>query len=414
MVNNNMQNKPFSVNEFRELFPILEQQVNDHALIYLDNAATTQKPLAVVDAISHYYLNDNANVHRASHQLSSRATHAFEAARETVCQFINAKSSKEIIWTKGTTEGFNLLTHVFTKQLKNGDEVIISTLEHHANIVPWQMLVESIGIVIKVIPLTSDKQLDLTAFQQLLNTKTKFVSVSHISNALGIINPVEEIISLAHQVDAQVIIDGAQAVAHLPVDVQALDCDYYLFSGHKLFAPTGVGVLYGKQHLLETLPPWQGGGEMIKSVSFSETIYNELPFKFEAGTPNIAGVIGLAAAIDFLNSYDRKMLMLHEQMLLAVAESSLLAIPEVSVFCAGIPKSGAISFTVAGEHHSDIAMLLDAQGIAVRSGSHCAMPLISQLNCSGTVRVSLSLYNTLAEVNTFIKALKEVISLLKE
>jgi cysteine desulfurase/selenocysteine lyase len=409
-----MPNKPFSVNEFRELFPILDQQVNDHALIYLDNAATTQKPLAVVEAISHYYLKDNANVHRASHQLSGRATLAFESARETVCRFINAKSSKEIIWTKGTTEGFNLLTHVFAKQLKAGDEVIISTLEHHANIVPWQMLVESIGIVLKVIPLTSDNQLDLAAFQQLLNTKTKFVSVAHISNALGIINPIEEIISLAHQVDVQVIIDGAQAVAHLPIDVQALDCDYYLFSGHKLFAPTGVGVLYGKQHLLEALPPWQGGGEMIKSVSFSKTIYNELPFKFEAGTPNIAGVIGLAAAIDFLNSYERKMLMLHEQMLLAVTESSLLTIPEVSVFCAGIPKSGAISFNVAGEHHSDIAMLLDAQGIAVRSGTHCAMPLISKLNCTGTVRVSFSLYNTLAEVNTFIKALKEIISLLKE
>lgn len=410
-----MQNKPFSVNELREQFPILEQQVNDHPLIYLDNAATTQKPRAVIDAISHYYLNDNANVHRASHQLSGRATTAFENARETVCQFINAKSSKEIIWTKGTTEGVNLLTNVFAKQLQAGDEVIISTLEHHANIVPWQMLVESIGIVLKVIPLTADHCLDLEAYQQLLTSKTKFVSVAHISNALGIINPIEAIISLAHQVDAQVIIDGAQAIAHIPVDVQALDCDYYLFSGHKLFAPTGVGVLYGKQHLLEALPPWQGGGEMIKTVSFIEqTTYNVLPFKFEAGTPNIAGVIGLAASIDFINSYDRRMMMLHEQMLLAVAESSLLAIPEVSVFCAGVPKSGAISFTVADEHHSDIAMLLDAQGIAVRSGSHCAMPLIAVLNGSGTVRVSFSLYNTLAEVKLFINALKDVIDLLKE
>jgi len=231
---------------------------------------------------------------------------------------------------------------------------------------------------------------------------------------LGIINPIEEVIALAHQAGAQVIIDGAQAIAHIPVDVQALDCDYYLFSGHKLFAPTGVGVLYGKQHLLEALPPWQGGGEMIKSVSFSETTYNDLPFKFEAGTPNIAGVIGLAAAIDFITGYDRKMLMLHEQMLLAVAESSLLAVPEVSVFCAGVPKSGAISFSVAGEHHSDIAMLLDAQGIAVRSGNHCAMPLIAVLNGSGTIRVSFSFYNTLAEVKRFIDALKDVIDLLKE
>lgn len=409
-----MPNNPFSVNEFRAQFPILKQQVNNHPLIYLDNAATTQKPLAVVNAISHYYLMDNANVHRASHQLSGRATQAFEAARETVCQFINAKSSKEIIWTKGTTEGFNLLTHVFAKQLKAGDEVIISALEHHANIVPWQMLAESVGILLKVIPLSTDNQLDLAAYQQLLSPKTKFVSVAHISNALGIINPIEEIISLARQVDAQVIIDGAQAVAHLPVDVQALDCDYYLFSGHKLFAPTGVGILYGKQHLLEALPPWQGGGEMIKSVSFSETVYNVLPFKFEAGTPNIAGAIGLAAAIDFLTGYDRDMLMRHEQRLISVAESRLLAMPDVSVFSAGITKSGAISFTVAGEHHSDIAMLLDAQGIAVRSGSHCAMPLFSVLNCAGSVRVSFSLYNTLTEVNTFIDALQDVINLLKE
>ncbi|WP_413699872.1 aminotransferase class V-fold PLP-dependent enzyme [Psychromonas sp. KJ10-10] len=370
--------------------------------------------MSVVEAITHYYLNNNANVHRASHHLSSQATTSFEQARLTVQKFINAKSHKEIIWTKGTTEGFNLLTHVFASQLQAGDEVIISTLEHHANIVPWQMLVASKHIVLKVIPLKEDNSLDINAYLKLLNKRTKFVSVAHISNALGIVNPIEEIINLAHQVDAQVIIDGAQAVAHMPVDVQALDCDYYLFSAHKLFAPTGVGVLYGKQELLEALPPWQGGGEMIKSVSFTETIYNDLPFKFEAGTPNIAGVIGLGCAIEFLSQYDQKMMMLHEQMLLAVAESGLLAIPEVSVFSAGIPKSGAISFSVAEEHHSDIAMLLDAQGIAVRSGSHCAMPLLSALNCEGTVRVSFSFYNTLTEVNQFLSALKNVISLLKE
>lgn len=409
-----MQNRSFSVDELREQFPILDQQVNEHQLIYLDNAATTHKPRAVVDAISHYYLNDNANVHRASHQLSGRATSAFEQARDTVAQFINARSSKEIVWTKGTTEGINLLCNVFSAQLQAGDEVIISTLEHHANIVPWQMLVESIGIVLKVIPLQDDNSLDIDAYQQLLGEKTKFVSVAHISNALGIINPIEEIISLAHQVNAQVIIDGAQAIAHIPVDVQALDCDYYLFSGHKLFAPTGIGALYGKQSLLEALPPWQGGGEMIKTVSFSQTTYNDLPFKFEAGTPNIAGVIGLAAAINFLNRYDRKMMMLHEQTLLAVAESELLKLREVSVLSAGVAKSGAISFTVSGEHHSDIAMLLDAQGIALRSGSHCAMPLLSALNCSGTVRASFSIYNTLAEVKVFIAALKDVIELLKE
>ncbi|WP_041771374.1 aminotransferase class V-fold PLP-dependent enzyme [Psychromonas sp. CNPT3] len=408
-----MQKIPFLVHELREEFPILAQNINEHALIYFDNAASTQKPRSVIDAISYFYLHDNANVHRAGHQLAMRATRSFENSRAVVRDFINAKSTKEIIWTKGTTEGFNLLAHILGTQLQAGDEVLISSLEHHANIVPWQMLVETKKIVLKVIPLQDDHQLDMDAYRTLLNKKTKIVSVTHISNALGIINPISEMIALAHEVGAQVIIDGAQAIAHTPVDVQALDCDYYLFSGHKLFAPTGTGVLYGKQHLLEALPPWQGGGEMIKSVSFKTSTYNELPFKFEAGTPNIAGVIGLAAAIDFLNSYDRKVLMLHEQMLLAVAESALLAIPDVEVYCAGIAKSGLLSFMIKGEHHSDIAMLLDAQGIALRSGTHCAMPLMSLLDNSGTVRVSFSIYNTLDEVKVFIKALKKVLLLLK-
>ncbi len=409
-----MSNSSFSVSEIRTHFPILNQNINDLPLVYLDNAATTQKPLAVVNAVADYYLNDNANVHRAGHQLSNRATRAFEAVRSSVKTFINAKSSKEIIWTKGTTEGLNLLTNVLAKQLKAGDQVIISTLEHHANIVPWQMLVQSVGIVLKVIPLTSNNSLDLAAYKQLLNKKTKLVSITHISNALGIINPIKEMIKLAHQVDAQVIIDGAQAVAHLTVDVQDLDCDYYLFSGHKMFAPTGVGVLYGKQHLLETLPPWQGGGEMIKSVSFTEVAYNDLPFKFEAGTPNIAGVIGLGAAIDFINSYSRQELQKQEQSLLNFTEKALLEIPEITVFAQGVEKSGALSFSVKGEHPTDIAILLDAQGIAVRSGSHCAMPLIRELNCNGTVRVSLSIYNTLEEVQAFINALKNIIEMLKE
>lgn len=404
----------FSVAELRTHFPILNQRIADFPLLYLDNAATTQKPQSVLDAICHYYRNDNANVHRASHELSSRATTSFEAGRDKVKQFINAQSSKEIIWTKGTTEGLNLLANVFSKQLQAGDEIIISALEHHANIVPWQMLAERSGAVLQVIPLKADNSLDLTAYKQLLNKKTKLVSIAHISNALGIINPVKEMVQLAHQVGAQVIIDGAQAVAHLPVDVQKLDCDYYLFSGHKLFAPTGIGVLYGKQALLEALPPWQGGGEMIKSVSFAKTTYNELPFKFEAGTPNIAGVIGLAAAIDFINGYDRQALQNHEQALLAFTEKALLDIPEVSVFAQGAAKSGALSFVVKGEHPTDIAMLLDAQGIAVRSGTHCAMPLMSELNCNGTVRVSFSIYNTLEEAQRFIDALKDVIAMLQE
>ncbi|KPU82010.1 cysteine sulfinate desulfinase [Psychromonas sp. PRT-SC03] len=398
------------INSF--IFIRIQRILTSNLQSYFDNAASTQKPRCVIDAISYFYLHDNANVHRAGHQLATRATHSFEKARSIVREFINAQSNAEIIWTKGTTEGFNLLSHVLGSQLHAGDEVLISSLEHHANIVPWQMLAAAKKVVLKVIPLQGDHQLDLDAYRALLTEKTKIVSVTHISNALGIINPIAKMIELAHAVGAQVIIDGAQAIAHTPVDVQALDCDYYLFSGHKLFAPTGTGVLYGKKHLLEALPPWQGGGEMIKSVSFSGTTYNELPFKFEAGTPNIAGVIGFARAIEFLNGYDRKALMLHEQKLLAVAENALLALPEIHVYCAGIEKSGLLSFSVKGEHHSDIAMLLDAQGIALRSGAHCAMPLMSLLNDSGTVRLSLSIYNTLDEVKTFITALKKVLLLL--
>lgn len=402
-----------SINELRSHFPILKQSINDQPLIYLDNAATTQKPQSVIDSICAYYSNDNANVHRASHQLSNRTTFAFEKVREQVCHFINAKSSKEIIWTKGTTEGLNLLANVLAKQLQAGDEIIISSLEHHANIVPWQMLVESLAVVLRVIPLNAHNCIDMQAYKALLNKKTKIVSITHISNALGVISPVKEITTLAHQVGAQVIIDGAQAVAHEKVDVQDLDCDFYVFSGHKLFAPTGIGVLYGKQNLLEALPPWQGGGEMIKSVSFERSTYNELPFKFEAGTPNIAGVIGLGSAIAFINGYDRQQLISHEQKLLLYVEVQLLKLPNIKVFCQGMDKFGALSFSVENEHPTDIAMLLDAQGIAVRSGSHCAMPLMQVLNCSGTVRVSFSIYNTLQEAKYFIHALEKVIKMLE-
>lgn len=409
-----MSDPKFSIAELRSHFPILNQSINDFPLVYLDNAATTQKPKSVINAICHYYEQNNANVHRAGHRLSNRATRLFEAGRVTVQHFINARSSKEIIWTKGTTEGLNLLANVFTRQIQRGDEIIISALEHHANIVPWQLLAERSGAVLKVIPLTADHRLDLEAYKQLLNNKTRLVSIAHISNALGVINPVKEIAALAHQIGAQVIVDGAQAIAHEVVDVQALDCDYYLFSGHKIFAPTGIGVLYGKQTLLEALPPWQGGGEMIKSVTFERTTYNELPFKFEAGTPNICGVIGLAAAIGFLNSYDRKALQKHERALLTFTEKALSAMPEITLFAEGSEKSGALSFAVKGEHPTDIAMLLDAQGIAVRSGSHCAMPLMAELNCTGTVRVSFAIYNTLEESKRFIAALKDVIAMLRE
>ena len=402
------------IEQLRTQFPILDQQVNEHQLVYLDNAATTQKPQSVIDAICHYYQTSNANVHRASHALSNQATSLFEQSRVKVQTFINAQRSEEIIWTKGTTEGINLLANVFADQLQADDEIIISALEHHANIVPWQMLAKKTGAVLKVIPLTELHGLDLAAFQSLLTSKTKIVSIAHVSNALGVINPIKEVIELAHQQGAKVIIDGAQAVAHIDVDVQQLDCDFYLFSGHKLFGPTGIGVLYGKLDLLNQLPPWQGGGEMIKTVTFEETTYNELPFKFEAGTPNIAGAIGLGAAIDFVNALDTEYCQNHEQSLIEYTENALSDMPEISLFSKGVTKSGAISFIVKGEHSTDIAMLLNAQGIAVRSGSHCAIPLMSVLNCNGTVRVSFSIYNTLNEAKEFIRALQNVIQILQE
>jgi cysteine desulfurase/selenocysteine lyase len=401
------------IEQLRQQFPILDQSVNGHKLIYFDNAATTQKPQSVVDAICHYYQTSNANVHRASHTLSNKATSAFEASREKIQQFINAKRVEEVIWTKGTTEGINLLAHVFAQQLKPNDEIIISAVEHHANIVPWQIIAKQTGALIKVIPLTSDHSLDLAIFKTLLSNKTKIVSIAHVSNALGIVNPIQEVIQLAHQYHAKVIIDGAQAVAHLDVDVQKLDCDFYLFSGHKLFGPTGIGVLYGKYDLLDQLPVWQGGGEMIKNVTFEQTSYNDLPFKFEAGTPNIAGVIGLAAAVDFIKSCEKTRLSKHEQSILTFTQQALLAIPEITIFAQGANKVGALSFVVKGEHSSDIAMLLDAQGVAVRSGAHCAMPLMNALNCKGTVRVSFSIYNTLDEVKRFIVALKKTLAMLQ-
>ncbi|WP_160060742.1 aminotransferase class V-fold PLP-dependent enzyme [Psychromonas sp. L1A2] len=400
------------IEQLRTQFPILDQQVNEHQLVYLDNAATTQKPQSVIDAICHYYQTSNANVHRASHALSNQATSLFEQSRVKVQTFINAQRSEEIIWTKGTTEGINLLANVFADQLQAGDEIIISALEHHANIVPWQMLAKKTGAVLKVIPLTEQHCLDLTAFQSLLSSSTKIVSIAHVSNALGVINPIKEVIELAHQQGAKVIIDGAQAVAHIDVDVQQLDCDFYLFSGHKLFGPTGIGVLYGKLDLLNQLPPWQGGGEMIQTVTFEETTYNQLPFKFEAGTPNIAGAIGLAAAIDFVNALDTEFCQNHEQSLIEYTENALSEMLEINLFAKGLTKSGAISFIVKGEHSADIAMLLNAQGIAVRSGTHCAMPLMSVLNCNGTVRVSFSVYNTLDEAKVFVDALQKVIELL--
>lgn len=398
--------------DLRQQFPVLSQQVNDHPLIYLDNAATSQKPLCVLEAINTYYRDINANVHRASHALSAQATTAYENARDICANFINANSSKEIIWTRGTTEAINLIANSLTSSIQAGDEIIISTLEHHANIVPWQMLAQRTGAILKVIPLLPSTDLDMQAYEQLLSDKTKLVAVSHVSNAIGTVNPIEEIIALAKQTDAKVLIDGAQAISHWAVDVQALGCDFYVFSGHKMYGPTGIGVLWGKEALLNQLPPWQGGGEMIKTVSFEHTTYNELPFKFEAGTPNIAGTISLARAMTFLNSYDRQVLADHEAELLAYTTAQLQNMPRIKIIGSPLHRAGGISFIIGDAHNGDVGMLLDLQGIAVRTGHHCAQPLMHSLKLSGTIRVSFAIYNTKAEVDFFIKALNELLELL--
>lgn len=396
----------------RRQFPVLAQQVNDHPLIYLDNAATTQKPLCVLEAINTYYRDINANVHRASHALSAQATLAYENARSTCAQFINANSSDEIIWTRGTTEAINLVANSLTAEFKPGDEIIISTLEHHANIVPWQMLAQRTGAIIKVIPLLPSTDLDMAAYQQLLNDKTKLVAVSHVSNAIGTVNPIQAIIRLAKQVGAKVLIDGAQGISHWPLDVQALDCDFYAFSGHKMYGPTGIGVLWGKAEELNQLPPWQGGGEMIKTVSFDHTTYNALPFKFEAGTPNIAGAISLASAMDFLTRQDRQVLAAHETELLAYTITQLEKMPRVQIIGQPQSRAGSVSFIIKDAHNADVGTLLDLQGIAVRTGHHCAQPLMQSLNISGTIRASVAIYNTQAEIDFFIQALTELLDLL--
>ena len=386
-------------------FPALAQSVNGHPLVYLDNAATTQKPQSVLDALNHYYQCQNANVHRAAHALSGQATHAFEAARTKVAQFINAPDAKHIIWTRGTTEAINLVAYSYgMHNFKAGDEILLSTLEHHANIVPWQQVAAATGAIIKVIPLTEHAELDMTAAAALFSTRTRLLAISQVSNALGVINPIKELITLARQVGAVTLVDGAQAVGHLPVDVQALDCDFYVFSGHKMFGPTGIGVLYGKRALLEQMPPWQTGGEMIKRVSFEHTSFGDLPFKFEAGTPNIAGAIGLGAAIDYLSVQDRSTLTKHEQSLLQQLLAGLTAMPDVHII--GRPAAGAVSFIVDDVHPQDLATLLDMQGIAVRTGHHCAMPLMQALRLNhGTIRASLAFYNTADDITALLNGI---------
>ncbi|MFO7550493.1 MAG: cysteine desulfurase [Haliea sp.] len=380
-------------------FPILQQQVNGQPLIYLDNAATTQKPEAVIEAISHYYRHDNANVHRGAHTLSDRATVAFENARTTVARFINSPAPSQVIWVRGATEAINLVAHSWGRAtLQAGDRILVSYLEHHSNIVPWQLVAAATGAEVVPIPVTPGGDIDLEALASLLDERVKLVAVNHVSNALGTINPVVEITRMARAAGARVMIDGAQATAHMPVDVQAIGCDFYAFSGHKLFGPTGIGVLWGRESVLEAMPPMFGGGEMIETVSFSGSTWNTLPFKFEAGTPNIAGAIGLAAAIDYLAALDMEAAARHEVALLQ--QSIALGAEVEGLRRIGDPAQsvGIFSFVIDGIHPSDLGMLLDQQGIAVRTGHHCTQPLMAHYQLPGTARASYSLYNTAEDV----------------
>jgi len=407
------QTAEFNVEKYRADFPTLQQQVSGCALSYLDNGASTQKPQAVIDTIANFYANDNANVHRGIHTLSQRATDLFEAARVTVRNFINANSDAEVIFTSGTTGSINLVAQSFGRQFQAGDEIIISEMEHHSNIVPWQILVDQIGVVLKVIPITQEGELRYDVFADFLNEKTKLLAITQLSNALGTVTPLKKMIDAAHAVGAKVLVDGAQAVAHTAVDVQALDCDFYAFSGHKIFGPTGIGVLYGKEALLETMPPYQGGGDMIKYVSFAGTEYNELPYKFEAGTPNIAGAIGLGAALEYVNSVGINAMEDYEQSLLAYATEKMLSIDGLSIIGTAKDKASVISFSLDGVHASDLGTLLDHQGVAIRVGHHCAMPVMQFYGVDATTRASLAFYNNQADIDALVAGINKAATMLR-
>ena len=396
--------------KIRQDFPILKEKIRGKDLVYLDNAATCQKPQCVIDSIVHVYSHDYANVHRGVHTLSVRSTDKFEAARTKVKEFINASSDKEIIFVKGATEAINLVAQTYGKaNLKAGDEVLITAMEHHSNIVPWQMLCEQTGAVLKVAPINQAGELIFAEFEQLLSDKTKLVSVVHMSNALGTINPVKAIIEAAHAKNIPVLLDGAQAIPHIEVDVQALDCDFYVFSGHKLYAPTGTGVLYGKQALLEAMPPYQGGGDMIRKVTFTETEYNTLPYKFEAGTPNIADVIGLGAAIDYINSIGMAVIAAHEAELLRYATEKAKGIKSLMIIGEAEHKGAILSFVLDKIHPHDIGTMLDSLGIAIRAGHHCAMPVMDFYDVPATARASFALYNTHQEIDVLMSGIESLI-----
>ena len=395
------------INKIRSQFPILNRKVNGKDLVYFDNGATTQKPQSVIDAEANYYTDQNSNVHRGVHFLSGLATDKFEETRDAVQDFIGAKHKHEIIFTKGTTDAINLVANAYRILLSKGDEIIISELEHHSNIVPWQMCCEISGASLNVIPLLDNGELDMNEFNNLLSESTKLVAVSHISNALGTISPIEEIISKAHKIGAKVLIDGAQAASHIALDMQKLDADFYCFSAHKMFGPTGVGVLYGKEEILNILPPYQGGGEMIKEVSFEKTTYACLPHKFEAGTPNISGVIAFKQAIDFITDLGVSEIAKYEDELLQYATAEVLKIEGIKIYGTAAHKSGIISFNIEGLHPYDIGMIVDKMGVAIRTGHHCTQPIMDRFNIPGTARISLSVYNTKQEIDVCINAIKK-------
>ncbi|MDC1024975.1 cysteine desulfurase [Flavobacteriales bacterium] len=402
----------YSAEKIRKSFPILNSEVNQHKLVYLDNAATTQKHQSVIDAVSQFYEKENSNIHRGVHYLSQLSTNKFEQTRKCVKDFINAQHTHEVIFTKGTTDSINLLAFCYSKILEKGDEVIVSEMEHHSNLVPWQMCCDYSQAILKVIPITSTGELDMSFFKKELNSKTKLVALTHISNSLGTINPIEKIIELTHQTDAKILIDGAQAAAHINVDVQRLDVDFYCFSAHKLYGPTGVGVLYGKEELLNMLPPYQGGGEMIKDVSIHKTTYAGLPHKFEAGTPNIAGVIAFKNAIEFIKDIGVKNMKDHEDSLLKYATLKLKNIPSLSIIGTAAEKSGIISFIISDIHHYDLGLILDKLGVAIRTGHHCTQPVMRKMNISGTSRISFACYNTKKEVDYTVECIKKAIKML--
>lgn len=400
---------PYDVWRIREDFPILHQKVHGKPLAYLDNAATSQKPRSVIEALVRFYQEDCANIHRGLHALSERATEAYEQARQKVQQFIHAASEREIIFVRGTTEGINLVAQTYGRQqVRAGDEIVISTMEHHSNIVPWQILCQEKGARLKVVPISDEGEFLLDDYEKLLSERTRLVAVTHISNALGTINPIREIVQIAHRRNIPVLVDGAQAVPHLRVDVQQLDCDFYTFSGHKIYGPTGIGVLYGKLEKLEAMPPYQGGGDMISSVTFEKTTYNRVPHKFEAGTPHIAGAIGLAAAIDYLTSIGLDAVARYEHDLLAYATEAVSSVPGLRIIGTARHKASILSFVLDGIHPHDIGTILDQEGVAIRAGHHCAQPLMQRFGVPATARASLALYNTKEEVDTLVRALEKV------